>query len=480
MRQMFYKPANGWVGDIIPFFKDGEYKLFYIHDFRNNPPCDGSLPWYLLGTKNFVDFTEYGEAIPCGNKTEQDAWVCTGSVIETDGLYHIFYTGMMNVPEHMPQAVMHAVSKDFVNWRKHPEDTFFADTSLYEKFDWRDPFVFYNDEEKCWNMLVTAKCKSGLDSRTGCIALLKSRDLRKWENKGPFYYPGCYAALECPDLFKIGEWWYLVFSTFNGRTCTRYRMSKSLNGPWFQPAVDTFDTRAFYAAKTASDGKRRFIFGWNPPRGAEGNESDDEPWNWAGNIVVHEIKQNPDGTLRVSMPDEIFREMDSEKAIRCRPAAGKWTCYEGKYSGDAGESYACILSEEPMADNCMITADFSFSSDSTALGMLIRTDNSLKKGYLLSVRPKKSRITFGKFPEAWCEPHPFSMERTAEIKENQSHTLKVLIRESIAAFYLDDQAALSVRMFQYKDGLLGFFAENGKVVFSNIKQYKFIDNGEIL
>ena len=118
-------------------------------------------------------------------------------------------------------------------------------------------------------------------------------------------------------------------------------------------------TRAFYAAKTASDGKRRFIFGWNPPRGAEGNESDDEPWNWAGNIVVHEIKQNPDGTLRVSMPDEIFREMDSEKAIRCRPAAGKWTCYEGKYSGDAGESYACILSEEPMADNCMYKNAYS-------------------------------------------------------------------------------------------------------------------------
>ena len=36
MRQIFYKPANGWVGDIIPFFKNGEYKLFYIHDFRNN------------------------------------------------------------------------------------------------------------------------------------------------------------------------------------------------------------------------------------------------------------------------------------------------------------------------------------------------------------------------------------------------------------------------------------------------------------
>ena len=50
----------------------------------------------------------------------------------------------------------------------------------------------------------------------------------------------------------------------------------------------------------------------------------------------------------------------------------------------------------------------------------------------------------------------------------------------MATFYFDDQAALSVRMFQYKEGLLGFFAENGKAVFSNIKQYELIDDGEIL
>lgn len=480
MRQLFYKPKNGWVGDIIPFFKDGEYKLFYIHDFRNNPPCDGSLPWYLLGTKNFVDFTEYGEAIPCGEKTDRDAWVCTGSVIETDGWYHIFYTGMMNVPEPMPQGIMHATSKDFVTWQKHPEDTFFADESLYEKFDWRDPFVFYNDEEKCWWMLATAKCREGLDSRTGCIALLKSTDLKKWDNAGPFYYPGCYTALECPDLFKMGEWWYLVFSTFNGRTCTRYRMSKSLNGPWIQPAVDTFDTRAFYAAKTASDGTKRFLFGWNPPRGTQGNESDDETWNWAGNIVTHEVKQNPDGTLRVSMPDEIMQEFHPAKEIKCRSASGKWVVQEGKYSCDAREGYACVLSEDPMADDCMITADFSFSCDNTSLGMLIHTDNSLKEGYVLSIRPKKSRMNFGKFPNTWCDANPFSMERTVEISEERSHTLKVLIRESMATFYFDDQAALSVRMFQYKEGLLGFFAENGKAVFSNIKQYELIDDGEML
>ena len=72
------------------------------------------------------------------------------------------------------------------------------------------------------------------------------------------------------------------------------------------------------------------------------------------------------------------------------------------------------------------------------------------------------------------------MERTVKISEERSHTLKVLIRDSMATFYFDDQAALSVRMFQYKEGLLGFFAENGKAVFSNIKQYELIDDGERL
>lgn len=34
MRKVFYRPANGWVGDVIPFYDNGEYKLYYLHDER--------------------------------------------------------------------------------------------------------------------------------------------------------------------------------------------------------------------------------------------------------------------------------------------------------------------------------------------------------------------------------------------------------------------------------------------------------------
>ena len=78
-----------------------------------------------------------------------------------------------------------------------------------------------------------------------------------------------YFTHECPDLFKMGDWWYLLFSEFTDLVRTRYRMSRSLSGPWIIPERDDFDGHAFYAAKTASDGNKRFIFGWNPTREGE-------------------------------------------------------------------------------------------------------------------------------------------------------------------------------------------------------------------
>src|SRR5262249_44983496 len=105
-------------------------------------------------------------------------------------------------------------------------------------------------------------------------------------------------------LFRMGEWWYLVYSTFSERHVTHYRMSRSLSGPWQAPENDTFDGRAYYAAKTASDGTRRFLFGWNATRE---QEQDYRPWQWGGTLVVHEIVQEADGSLSVRLPDSVAK-----------------------------------------------------------------------------------------------------------------------------------------------------------------------------
>jgi beta-fructofuranosidase len=115
-------------------------------------------------------------------------------------------------------------------------------------------------------MLLAARKTVGPDRLRGCLALAASPDLEHWDVRGPFWDPGEYYTHECPDLFQMGEWWYLVYSTFSERSVTHYRLARSPRGPWIAPANDTFDGRAYYAAKTAGGAAERFVFGWLPTR----------------------------------------------------------------------------------------------------------------------------------------------------------------------------------------------------------------------
>ena len=141
--------------------------MFYLHDFRDPKNHGEGTPWYRVSTKNLIEVTEHGEAIPRGTREDQDLYIFTGSVIEAEGRFHAFYTG------HNPhlqeqgkplECVMHAVSDDLEHWKKFPNQKFFA-PDIYEPNDWRDSFVFWNDEAKEYNMLVAARVRKGVSRR---------------------------------------------------------------------------------------------------------------------------------------------------------------------------------------------------------------------------------------------------------------------------------------------------------------------------
>lgn len=133
-------------------------------------------------------------------------------------------------------------------------------------------------------------------------------------------------AFECPDFFRMGDWYYLVFSSYADRYQTMYRKSRSPYGPWQTPEIDTFDTRAFYAAKTGSDGVHRYVYGWNPTR--EVNEHNFDPpgypgkdcntWDWGGSLVVHELWQDENGDLFVKRFHRCWKPWDGKNRFRCR------------------------------------------------------------------------------------------------------------------------------------------------------------------
>ena len=240
---LYFRPEKAVLGDVIPYYDNGVFKPFYLRNYRANRDEQHQDSWVMLSTTDHIHYTEHDTKIVGG----------TGSVIKVDGLYHMFYCTFQKLPE--KNYMNHAVSTDLDVWTEIPEDCFASDDVIYEPIHWRDPFVFWSEEENCWWMIFAAQ-KKGKTTRRGCVGLCKSKDLHHWDYCEPFYAPmNAQCAFECPDFFRMGDWYYLVFSSYADRYQTMYRKSRSPYGPWQTPEIDTFVRHARFLC--GKDGKRR-------------------------------------------------------------------------------------------------------------------------------------------------------------------------------------------------------------------------------
>ena len=480
MKNIFYKPKDGWVGDTIPFAHDGKFYIYYLHDERKGNTQDEygyRTSWNLLITEDGVNIKDCKVVLPVGEYDDADYACYTGSVIEgNDGNFHMFYTAQNNYnPKYHRdgkplQYVAHAISTDLINWEKLPELTFGADERIYEPFDWRDPFVFYNEEEKCFDMLLAARLRGASEKNGGCVGLCRSYDLIHWEAKEPFYNPESYMTHECPDLFKLGNKWYLVYSTFSEKFVTHYRMSDKLSGPWTSPIEDTFDGRAFYAAKTAQVGDKRMAFAWVPTKRGE---SDFGQYEWGGNFIAHEINQTTDNKLTVK-PAEGLINMFNKEFVNEKLNKVEIENYEGE------KSYVI----DGMKDTCMIEAVIEFSEGVRSFGIGLRQDSALANGYYLRFEPFYNRIVADMWPRRirgvnqWYvdgdKPFMVELERPFDyksLKDNKVH-IRVVADGSIICLYVNDITALTMRAYNLNRTNWGFFVKDGSIRVSDIHMYE--------
>jgi len=379
------------------------------------------------------------------------------------------------------QWARHATSTDLTHWTDIPEEKFGPDGDIYKMSDWRDPFVFWNEEEEKWWMLLAAR-ENAPTERNGCVALCSSDDLSHWEYRKPMYASRTFqAANECPDLFKMGDWYYLVYSNYTDGFSTYYRMSKSLNGPWLRPTVDTFDGRAFYAAKTGFDGKNHFVYGWNPTRG-ENNWNFDpkhdygrdyQTWNWGGSIVVHKIVQHEDGTLGTAVPESVEAVLQNQMEFDLKPVLGKWKTGKNSASTTAIGGMSGVLGCK-IPRLCCLEAKVVYTGEPSRFGIGLQLDENFSQGYYFEFEPWFNRIQFVSGLRMHEEggkmfPYAVEMERPLKLEIGKTYSLKVFIQDSIAVLYVNNDLAFGVRMYNYTGRNFGFFSSDGSAEFTDIQ-----------
>ncbi|WP_158289321.1 family 43 glycosylhydrolase [Paenibacillus flagellatus] len=457
--RLFYEAAPAGCGDFIPFWHDGAYYLFYLHGRER-------LDVGLLVTSDWTNVQDKGIVLAKGGDDDQDRSIGTGCIVRRDERFHFYYTGFNPAFKSREgaheQVLMRAVSDDLVHWTKDADWRLAPGPSSRYRGDeaWRDPHIFRNEEDGRYWMILTTQTREGpaperaSERRTGlgCVALFASDDLDEWEERDPLLATGWYDAPECPDLFRIGDWWYLLFSEYRDLWTMHYRMSRSPRGPWLAPADDALDGKAFYAAKTAFDGERRMLVGWTA--GKEGGK-DGGKYEWGGCLTVHELGQRPDGTLTMRPPDSIergFRSAATSAALRAPVET---------IDAGAGLRYD-LLSEMP--DLCMISVELEWEPGTAGCGLLLHAAPGLNDGYMLWLEPGRGVLKFDRWLRPWDYP---AMERTCALSGTRAR-LKAIRSGTTIAVYVNDETALSARAYELQGGRFGLFASGGRAAFRNV------------
>jgi Beta-fructosidases (levanase/invertase) len=490
--KIFRKPSFAdSTGDAIPFYHNGMYHIFSL-----TPPFSTTVypdrlrtTWSHTVSKDLVNWEEIETALYPGEDKEPDAsGVWTGSVIYGEGKYHIFYTGY-NINAYFQQTICHATSDDGIKWVKDSKNPVIVPIEeLYEIVDWRDPYIFYNEEEKCYWMLISARPKKGPLSKRGAVVLYRSDNLENWEHYGPVYQPYHTNCPECSEMYKIGDNWYLSYSRFSEFVNTIYRISKSPFGPWRTPKMDGIGGRRFYAAKSLeNDEGRRFYFGWIHDRA---NQNDEGEWYWGGEFCIpHEVYVNENEELNVKMPVEIENEFKEKIDWQYKSKLGNSKNYGNKLieiNSIGTMSYGFIENkEETFLFKCKIKS----SDCNDQFGILLKSNEEISQCLMLTFDVGMQRVSLLNLPmdvdPFWRQsctnignpknPGPDGIrvcEKPFNFKNGDNIDIKILIDKDIMEIFVDQKIAFTYRLYKKQEQEIGIFVQDGNAEFYNIELLK--------
>lgn len=480
-------------GDAIPFYHDGTYHIFSL------TPPDGTTVYparlrtsysHSIST-DLVNWTDVETALWPGEGDEPDACgVWTGCAMYGEGRYHIFYTGY-NYKIEDQQTICHATSDDGLHWTKDPSNPVIRpDPERYERIDFRDPYCFYNEDEGRYWMLVSGRLIEGPPTKTGCVILYVSDDLKNWEHRGPLYTPYHTNCPECPEMWKMGDLWYLSYSRFSEFGNTIYRISDTPYGPWRTPSRDGIGGRRFYAAKSlVNDEGRRFYFAWIHDRADSSNFGE---WYWGGQFLIpHEVRQNEDGELDVLMPHELIEEMTKKISTAYRPVLGQHGSPSEKVQrldGLSSLAYGFFETREP---RFYFHAKVRVEEIYDSFGILLKSNDDISQRIELIFERGMQRVSLLNLPMAadpfWQQsctnigtpkdagPDGVRVaERPFEVYPGQLIDLKLVIDHDLIEIFVDEQAAFSYRYYGDVDHEIGLFAQDSKITVFDIEMFELV------
>ena len=450
----YFTPAGGnqFVGDCIPFYKDGTYYLYWLLDEGHHSALNGlgGHQWCVSTSTDLRHWIHHPIAI--GIDEEWEKSICTGSVVFDGKQFYAFYaTRLITEGNQVNEQLSYAISEDGLHFVKQKPNPFYTFAPGYSKRNFRDPKAFI-DEEGIFHLLVSSEAENYvIKEARGCLVHLISKDLKKWKVLEPFI-SGQRDVPECPDYFEWNGWYYLIYGQGGD---TYYMKSRNPYGPWEYPESQALIEQWVNVAKTAEfKGNRRIIAGWIPSK--EGNK-DYGLERFGGSIILREAIQLPNGDLATKFPSEAIIATKSPLNINLKGAENAKKISNKEVLLDAqgkiGDAYI-----ENIPYNCQITLEIEPFGNNNEYGFFLRAKDGANDGYKLSLNPNKRTVSLG--TDAFIE---------AVSGLDKPIKINIIMKDDIIDVCIDNRRFIVNRSSEKKGDYLWFYAKSGIVKFKNIK-----------
>lgn len=434
-----------YVGDPMPYYENGTYYIYYLKDGGDS--YNHSV--YLATTTDFVSYTEYDDPVLEASRSGgQDSWIGTGSVVKVKDKYYFFYTGHSDsATMEYAEKIMVAVGDSPLTFTKLEGWELTPPAELGQKRDFRDPQAYYDPATDSITLTVTA-------AQDGTARILKytlGADLQNPQYDGIIFTDpvGDFWNLECSDTFLLGDTWYLTYSAQDDTLW--YAMADAPYGPYSDPV--RLDGKLFYAAKHVEDGQNAYMVGW--ARRSESPSSTQDVAAWGGNLVVQQLVQREDGTLCLAPA----RTIADSFSVRCPLVIpDTHACVEAGTLYTYTDVFTC-------RERFLLSGEFTFTGTG-AFGLSFDYNGQQEKNKLISLSPAEGKVQL-----LFNEGSTLIAESAVELQPGQTYSFTYLQEGSVGVFYLDGQAALTVRLYGASGKPIRLFAENNTVTFTSLREY---------
>jgi hypothetical protein len=274
-RAYYYTPPVPFrAKDFTLVKRDGMFHLFYTQaDTTRNAPRVQVRFGHAV-SRDLWFWQEVGPVLDVQEGIWEHDHVWAPHVIEADGLYYMFYTGVNEVQgpvaTTLVQSIGVAISSDLYNWTRLPQPVLTCESIPWSYCspgqslgaDLRDPFVM-EDPGSPGDYLMFHATRLGFETEAMVAGLATSGDLLGWQDQGPLmvtHHSTSFSVLtESPHVFEHAGTYYLMWTTNSGQPLV-FATSSSPSGGWtYRGRLGWMlgkDTSSWFASEVLRDGER--------------------------------------------------------------------------------------------------------------------------------------------------------------------------------------------------------------------------------